>query len=109
MSWTQIADNYFVSPQITLADVEEASRQGFDTIICNRPDAEDPGQPTFEEISAAATRAGMACIHIPMVNINISSAQVEALKPIVAEDKKVLAYCRSGRRSAVLFEATTQG
>ncbi|HEY9217139.1 MAG TPA: TIGR01244 family sulfur transferase, partial [Phenylobacterium sp.] len=62
----RVTDQLSVAPQITLDDVAEAARQGFRTIINNRPDGEEPGQPTSAQFEAAAAAAGVAYAHIPV-------------------------------------------
>ena len=47
MHITQISQDFSVSPQITAADVAEIANAGFKSIICNRPDFEEPTQPVF--------------------------------------------------------------
>jgi sulfide:quinone oxidoreductase len=48
-----------VSPQISAADVAAIKKEGFRSIICNRPDGEGADQPTFAEIEKAAKKAGI--------------------------------------------------
>ncbi len=92
-----------VSPQIELADVAEAARQGFRTIINNRPDHEAPGQPTSAEVEAAAHAAGLAYHHIPVLG-GPGPDQVEATQRVLAEaETPILAFCRSGTRSIVTW------
>ncbi|WP_372785217.1 TIGR01244 family sulfur transferase [Phenylobacterium sp.] len=94
-----VTDELSVAPQISAADVAEAKAQGFVAIICNRPDGEDPGQPTAAEIAAAAEAAGLTYAHIPVRGAP-GPAEVEAMRQAVdAADGPVLAYCRSGTRS----------
>ena len=45
-AFKHVTDDLSVSPQISLADVAEAARLGFTTLIKNRPDGEEPGQLT---------------------------------------------------------------
>jgi uncharacterized protein (TIGR01244 family) len=95
----RVTDDFSTAPQISVDDVAEAARQGFKAIICNRPDGEDPGQPTAAEIAAAAKAAGLTYAHIP-VRGPPGPAEVEAMRQAVeAADGPVLAYCRSGTRS----------
>ncbi|WP_309605754.1 beta-lactamase hydrolase domain-containing protein, partial [Phenylobacterium sp.] len=47
----RVTEDLSVAPQIGVADVAEAARQGFSLIINNRPDGEEPGQPTGAEIA----------------------------------------------------------
>ena len=95
----RVTDDFTTAPQITVADVAAAAGLGFATIICNRPDGEDPGQPSAAEIAAAAAAAGIAYVHIPFSGPP-GPAQVEAMRAAVdTSDGPVLAYCRSGTRS----------
>ncbi|MET0272412.1 MAG: TIGR01244 family sulfur transferase [Phenylobacterium sp.] len=95
----RVTDDISVAPQISVGDVEEAARQGFKTIINNRPDGEDPSQPPGAEIEAAAKAAGLAYVHIP-VRGGPTPDQVEATAKVMAEaPHPVLAFCRSGTRS----------
>jgi uncharacterized protein (TIGR01244 family) len=94
-----VTDDLSVSPQIAAADVAEAARQGFTTIINNRPDGEEPGQPTNAEIEAAAHAAGLEYAFIPVRGAP-GPAEVEAVRHAVdAASGPVLAFCRSGTRS----------
>ena len=95
----RVTDDFTTAPQIGVADVAAAAAMGFTTIICNRPDGEDPGQPTAAEVAAAAKAAGLTYVHIPFSGPP-GPAQVEAMAAAVAEAPgPVLAYCRSGTRS----------
>lgn len=99
----RVTDEFTTAPQISVADVAEAARQGFRTIINNRPDGEQPDQPTSAEIEAAAKAAGVAYHHVPVVG-GPTPDQVEAVKQIIAEaEAPVLAFCRSGTRSIVTW------
>ncbi len=99
----RVTDDFSTAPQISVADVAEAARQGFKTIINNRPDGEDPAQPSAAEIEAAAKAAGLAYHHIP-VRGGPTPEQVEATKAVLQEaEEPVLAFCRSGTRSIVTW------
>ena len=99
----RVTDELSVAPQISVADVAEAARQGFRTIINNRPDGEDAGQPASAEIEAAAKAAGLTYAHVP-VRGGPTPEQVEQVRQLVAgSDGPVLAFCRSGTRSIVTW------
>jgi len=99
----RVTDELSVAPQIAVADVAEAKRQGFTTIINNRPDGEDPAQPASAEIEAAAKAEGLAYFHIPVRGAP-GPAEVEAERRVIeAADGPVLAFCRSGTRSIVTW------
>lgn len=108
----RVTDDLSVAPQIAVADVAEAVRQGFKTLISNRPDGEDPGQPTAREIATAAADAGLPFYHIPVRGAP-TPEQVEATRLILQDaDTPVLAFCRSGTRSIVTWsicQATSGG
>lgn len=104
----KIDDKTFASPQIDLADVAEAQAMGIGMIINNRPEDESPDQIPGAEIEAAANAAGIAYVAIPVTHAGFSMPQVEAMQAALAEagDKPVLAYCRSGTRSTLLWALT---
>ncbi len=111
--FTHLGRNFFVSPQITPADVALAAREGFALIINNRPDGEAMGQPAGADIEDAARDAGLAYVHIPVDGSGISRSHISALKRALKEvgDQKTLAFCRSGTRSAFVraYTQASQG
>jgi len=50
MQLNKLNDSYTVSDQITIDDIETIKQQGFKTIICHRPDDEEPNQPSVDSI-----------------------------------------------------------
>lgn len=105
MNWTQIADNYWVAPQLTAEDVKQAASQGIEVIMCNRPDGEEAGQPSADDMKKLTEEAGMRFAFLPMQGPNFTEEYVAEVKQLNAEGRKVLAYCRSGNRSSILFNA----
>ncbi len=102
-----ITPDFAISPQITAAQLVQLKAAGFSTVICNRPDHEDAGQPTFAEIKAAAEAAGLEAHHIPISPGQATKADVDVFDTAVTSaEGKVLAYCRSGGRAQSLFDAT---
>ena len=100
----RLTDRVFASPQISLADVAEAARAGFGLIINNRPEDESDDQTPGAEIEAAAKAAGLAYVAIPVTHAGFSQPQIAAMALALAStDKPVLAYCRSGTRSTLLW------
>src|SRR3546814_12399813 len=57
-----------VSPQIDPADVVALAASGSRSIVCNRPDAEEAGQPTAAAIAAAAETPGLRFVHIHILS-----------------------------------------
>lgn len=98
-----VTPHFATAPQLAPSDMADASAQGFRLVVNNRPDGEQPGQPSGAEIEAAARAAGMDYVHVPVVG-GPSPAQVEAVRAAVAgADGPVLAFCRSGTRSIVTW------
>ena len=100
----QLTDRVYASPQIGLDDVAEAARAGFGLIINNRPEGESDDQTAGDAIKAAAEAAGLAYVAVPVTHAGFSEWQVKAMAQALAStDKPVLAYCRSGTRSTLLW------
>ena len=96
----RVNDRLSVSPQLSVADVQEAAAKGFKTIINNRPDGEAPDQPASAEIEAAAKAAGLNYIHIPVRGMPPSPDLAEqTCKAVESSEGPVLAFCRTGTRS----------
>ncbi len=101
----KLTETVYASPQIALAQVAEAASQGFALVINNRPDDEEPGQIPGSEIAAAALAAGLGYVAIPVTHAGFSDSQVTAMTAALAGAGvgKVVAYCRSGTRSTLLW------
>jgi sulfide:quinone oxidoreductase len=99
-----------VSPQLNEADVAEAASAGFRAIIDNRPDGEEPGQPTAAEMKAMAAAHGLGFAHVPTVGGKISDEDVALMAHALADlEGPVLAYCRTGTRSTTLWALSQAG
>lgn len=100
----KLTDGVLASPQIDLADIAEAAAQGVTLIINNRPEGESDDQTPGDQIEAAARAAGIAYVAIPVTHAGFSEAQVKAMAAALeSADGPVLAYCRSGTRSTLLW------
>ena len=98
----QLDDKVMVSGQVAPHEVAGLAEQGVTVLVNNRPDGEEPGQPLASEIEDAATAAGMSYHFVPIIR-GIGPAEVEEMQKALreAEDGKLLAFCRSGTRSAL--------
>jgi len=100
----ELAPGLLVAPQISEADVEAAAAAGVRTIIMNRPDGEELGQPTSAALRAAAEARGMAFHHIPVSGGQFTPEAVSRMQAAIdGSDGSTLAFCRSGSRSASLW------
>jgi len=97
-------DKTLIGGQIAPADVAGLKQQGVSTIVNNRPDGEDVGQPTSAEIEAAATAAGVDYRHVPIAR-GLGPSDIEAMRAAMqsAGEGKLFAFCRSGNRSALAW------
>jgi uncharacterized protein (TIGR01244 family) len=99
-----VTDRVLASPQIERVDIAAAKAQGVTLIVNNRPEGESPDQVPGEEIAAAARAAGIEYVAIPVTHAGFSQGQVDAMAQALAgANGKVLAYCRSGTRSTLLW------
>ncbi|MDO5668072.1 MAG: TIGR01244 family sulfur transferase [Alcaligenaceae bacterium] len=105
MPFTQLNDDYAVAPQLTADDVRTASQAGYRTLLINRPDAElSPEQPSSEEMIGLAESLGMKAVYLPIISGGPTEGEVEEFAIVFEElPKPVLAYCRSGNRSATAY------
>jgi uncharacterized protein (TIGR01244 family) len=100
----KLTNTIYASPQIGLAELAEASALGVTLVINNRPEDESDDQTPGAEIEAAARAAGMDYVAIPVTHSGFSEPQVEAMAAALeGATGGVLAYCRSGTRSTLLW------
>ncbi|MFY2825354.1 TIGR01244 family sulfur transferase [Ruegeria sp. MALMAid1280] len=104
MELRTISPKFTVSPQISVEDIQTIAAQGFRAIICNRPDGEGADQPSFKEIAAAAAAAGIEARYVPVQTGMVKDQDVSAFGDALEDvQRPVLAYCRTGTRSATLW------
>jgi len=98
----QLDDRVMVSGQVAPHQVAELALQGVTMLVNNRPDGEEPGQPLAGEIEDAAAAAGIGYRFVPIIR-GIGPADIEEMQKALREasDGKLLAFCRSGTRSAL--------
>ena len=103
-SLKQITEDISVAPQIAPDDLAAIAAQGFRAVICNRPDGEGADQPVFAEIEAAAKASGLEARYLPIVSGKVADSDAEAFGKLLRNlPGPVLAYCRTGTRSATLW------
>ena len=109
MQFAKLSDSYSVATQVDPADVELFAREGFAAIVCNRPDGEDPGQPTSDSIREACERHGIDFHMIPVQGSMVSPDTVQQFLDVMKNaGGPVLGYCRSATRSAILWQIASQ-
>ena len=99
-----IDERISVAPQITPADTAELASQGYKTLVANRPDNEEPGQPSMSALETAAREHGLKWVYMPVDSSNILDSDVDQFDDMIRNaDTPVLAFCRSGTRCTVLW------
>lgn len=103
MSLIRLDEAAFVAGQVAPEDMAAISAAGIGTIVNNRPDGEQTGQPEARDIAEAARAAGLDYRFIPVAG-GVSEAQIAAMAEILGgASAPVLAFCRSGARSTWLW------
>ena len=102
-----LAPGVNVAGRLDRADIDSLAQAGARTIINNRPDGEDPGQLPAAEARRVAEAQGMVYQHIPITAATLSRADVDAFAAALRDaPAPVVAHCRSGTRSALLWALT---
>jgi sulfide:quinone oxidoreductase len=107
MIYTRLSAQLAAAPQVRPEDLREIAASGFVGLVNNRPDAEAPDQPSSADLGAAASQVGLAYWHIPVVPGAMTEKEVSAFAAALrAADGPVLAFCRTGKRSAALWKTS---
>ena len=100
----KLDDSISVAGQVMPDEIATAAAQGFTFIVNNRPDDEQPNQPSSAEMKAAAEAAGLGYAAIPISHAGFNEGQVTAMRAALeAAPGPVLAFCRSGTRSTLIW------
>lgn len=103
MKIEQLTTQVSVSDQITVKDVEILAKQGIEILVCNRPDGESEDQTPYAEIEAAAKNLNIDFRLLAFSSYQISDEYRDQFIKIIAERKRVHAYCRTASRSKRLW------
>lgn len=99
-----ITPRYAVSPQIAPQDLPAIREAGFTTVICNRPDAENPEDLQADAMRAAAEAEGLTFVVHPLTHQTMTPENVSIqMQAVETSAGPVLAYCASGTRCSVIW------
>jgi uncharacterized protein (TIGR01244 family) len=106
---TYITPNFAVTGALAPEDFRKIAALGFRAVVSNRADGEEDGQLTGRDEAVLAWRAGLAFRHVPAAKHELFTDPVvegmaDALNGL---DSPVLAHCKSGLRSVVLWAAAS--
>ncbi len=108
-SFAKLDEKISVAGQITPADVAELAASGFKVIVNNRPDGEAMfGQPAASEVEAEAQKHGLGFVNLPFSSSTLTPGHVVKFAEVLqTADGPILAYCRTGTRSTMLWAAAS--
>src|SRR3546814_16010627 len=101
MKFADVSETFAFSPQLEPSDMQQIADAGFGTMICNRPDGEEPGQPTVSSVRDAAEAAGIAFHHIPVSGGEFPEVAIKASAKVREEaagkvDRKSVVWGKGG-------------
>lgn len=104
MDLRTLMPDLFLSGQIDVADLTELKARGIRGVIVNRPDGEEPGQPHFKQIADEAEKLGLETRFIPITPGQFGENQIREFAQALCDlPRPILAFCRTGTRSATLW------
>ncbi|MDP1840244.1 MAG: TIGR01244 family sulfur transferase [Reyranella sp.] len=100
-------DRVAVAGQLKPDDMAEIAAAGYVAVVNNRPDGEALfGQPRTADLRAAAEAAGLVFLDLPFSGPRATPEQVRAFASLLAaRPGRVVAFCKSGMRSALMWGA----
>ena len=105
MNYRKLDTNFAVAGQLLPSQIDQVVAAGFKTIVCARPDNEEPGQPSFAEVARAAEQKGLKAVHIPISGGITEGALIRMEKALKELPMPMYGYCRSGGRAGSLYNA----
>ncbi len=106
----KLTDHIYLSKQIYPADMTKLAKCGIGCIINNRPDGEGLDQPSHMELQKAAALHGMSMYYMPVTLGHSFESQANTFRQILNQtDQIVLAFCRTGNRSAHIWALSQAG
>lgn len=106
---TYITPYFAVTSELAPTDFSAAAALGFSAVISNRPDGEEGALLTARDEAVHAWRAGMKFAHVPSTKLDLfTNSVVEGMADAVRRlDGPILAHCKSGLRSAIIWAAAS--
>lgn len=103
----EIDGEYSVTGQLAVDDLDQIKALGFKSIVCHRPDEEEPGQTPFAAIAARAAELGIEVAHVPVGKMGVDEQAVAGMVDALDDlPRPMLGYCRSGSRSTAIYQKT---
>lgn len=98
-----------VAGQLKTDDMKEMAALGYAVVVNNRPDGEAwMGQPRTADLAQAAEEAGLTFVDLPFSGPGATPEQVRTLAGLLRDgDRRIVAFCKSGMRSTLLWAAAS--
>ena len=109
MDLRQLSPSIAVSAQIRPDEVAELAAAGFRILINNRPDQEVDAETDHDAMEKAALEAGISYHYLPFHPGQITPQLITDFTEAAGGRGPVVAYCRSGHRSTVLWALSQAG
>lgn len=98
-----------VAGQMNVVKFQALLKQGFKSVIVNRPDAEMNNLVTASQLRSMAEKSHVSLIYQPVESTAVSQPDIiEFAKYYNSLPKPILMICRSGARSTALFNQAKQ-
>ena len=104
-----LAPDFAVAPQLSPEQIRRLGESGFRSVVNNRLEQE-AGQPPEDAIRAAAADANIRYERLPVHPAHITIDDVARFAALIERlPRPIVAFCRSGSRSSILFRAVAEG
>jgi uncharacterized protein (TIGR01244 family) len=104
MQINYLSPDYSVAPQIAVPDVATIAEAGFKSVICNRPDQENPETHQIAAIKAEVIAAGLEFAENVFDPSTFGPDKIQRQSELLQKlPSPVLAYCASGTRCSIVW------
>ncbi|WP_404362800.1 TIGR01244 family sulfur transferase [Marinobacter sp.] len=104
MEIKQLDERLSVTAQPGYEDIETLAKEGYRTIISNRPRGETSDQPDMEALKEKAESLGMTWREIPVNPGEYSEADIDAFAEVLeSAPAPIIGFCRTGMRASHLW------
>lgn len=104
MDIKRLDDRLSVTAQPSLEDIETLAREGYRSIISNRPRGETEDQPNMQVLKEKAESLGMVWREIPVKPGEYSEADIDAFAEVLeSSPAPIVGFCRTGKRVSHLW------
>lgn len=100
----QLEDDLITCGQLNTEQIKALAEAGVKTLIFNRPDAEEEGQPATAELQQQTEALNMQWIFQPVLSGQVTDEEGIKFGQLYATAAKpVVAFCRTGARCGCLW------